>query len=321
VQAATRVNYASNLDEIHGLETMVSMAAENCMAVRGGNWRIFDAMLERCNSTCTVLRETGVASIARAKGHSSASPKFVVSTRGAATKAAADDYPIEFDGVVIATPWQFAHINAADGVLPAPIDEIEYRRLHVTLFTTPLQLSGAYFGIPPGGRIPTSVVTTRTPDGADTARFLSISVVSSFPNPHTGVAERAYKIFSRERVTPEFLSNILGVGVPDGFAAPDGPISWYYPHVFHSYPVLNPRATFQDPVLADGLYYTSGIESFISTMETSALMGKNVARLVLDDLARAEKEGGEEEEWVLVEGEDEHGQMVPETEGQKVLDL
>jgi prenylcysteine oxidase/farnesylcysteine lyase len=30
------------------------------------------------------------------------------------------------------------------------------------------------------------------------------------------------------------------------------------------------------------LWYTSGIERFISTMETSALMGKNVARLVVD---------------------------------------
>ena len=30
------------------------------------------------------------------------------------------------------------------------------------------------------------------------------------------------------------------------------------------------------------MWYTSGIESFISTMETSSLMGMNVARLVAD---------------------------------------
>jgi prenylcysteine oxidase/farnesylcysteine lyase len=41
--------------------------------------------------------------------------------------------------------------------------------------------------------------------------------------------------------------------------------------------------TFEDPELARGFYYTSGIESFISTMETSALMGKNVAQLIMDD--------------------------------------
>jgi prenylcysteine oxidase / farnesylcysteine lyase len=41
--------------------------------------------------------------------------------------------------------------------------------------------------------------------------------------------------------------------------------------------------TFEETELAKGLYYTSGIESFISTMETSALMGMNVARLIMDD--------------------------------------
>ena len=34
-------------------------------------------------------------------------------------------------------------------------------------------------------------------------------------------------------------------------------------------------------MLAPGLWYTGGIESFISTMETSALMGKNVAALMV----------------------------------------
>jgi hypothetical protein len=46
-----------------------------------------------------------------------------------------------------------------------------------------------------------------------------------------------------------------------------------------------PRVTFEGPELGPGFYYTSGIESFISTMETSALMGMNVARLIVDDYA------------------------------------
>lgn len=41
--------------------------------------------------------------------------------------------------------------------------------------------------------------------------------------------------------------------------------------------------TFEELELARGFYYTSGIESFISTMETSALMGMNVAQLIVDD--------------------------------------
>ncbi len=53
--------------------------------------------------------------------------------------------------------------------------------------------------------------------------------------------------------------------------------------------------TFEDSELARGFYYTSGIESFISTMETSALMGMNVARLIVNDYQELqEKEGGHE---------------------------
>ena len=86
----------------------------------------------------------------------------------------------------------------------------------------------------------------------------------------------------------------MGVEVPDSFVGETKqddtvvevvePISWYYQHVFHSYPKASPRVTFQDPIVGDGLYYTSGMESFISTMETNALMGKNVARLIVDDM-------------------------------------
>jgi prenylcysteine oxidase/farnesylcysteine lyase len=60
-------------------------------------------------------------------------------------------------------------------------------------------------------------------------------------------------------------------------------ITWYYPHVFHSYPIESPRVTFEEIELARGFYYTSGIESFISSMETSALMGMNVAQLIVND--------------------------------------
>jgi len=63
-------------------------------------------------------------------------------------------------------------------------------------------------------------------------------------------------------------------------------ISWYYPHIWQSYPYEYPRLTFEELELARGFYYTSGIESFISTMETSALMGMNVAQLIMDDYMR-----------------------------------
>jgi prenylcysteine oxidase / farnesylcysteine lyase len=47
VNAATRVNYAQDVDQIHGLETAVSLAATGASAIEGGNWRVFDQFLNR----------------------------------------------------------------------------------------------------------------------------------------------------------------------------------------------------------------------------------------------------------------------------------
>jgi prenylcysteine oxidase / farnesylcysteine lyase len=78
---------------------------------------------------------------------------------------------------------------------------------------------------------------------------------------------------------------LLGATVPPTFTGGSSPITWYTPHIFNSYPKTAPRTTFQDPIVGSGVYYTSGMELFISTMETNALMGKNVAKLIVNDIA------------------------------------
>ncbi|EGY22549.1 hypothetical protein VD0002_g7274 [Verticillium dahliae] len=308
MQAATRVNYASNLPYIHGLETMVSMAPEGASQVVGGNWQIFSSMLEHSNAT--VYQQTSVASITLKNQTDQAAPaKYLISTKATGSSAeTAKQHQTAFDNVVIATPWQFADIDAERDVLKT-IDSIPYTRLHVTLFCSPFLLSPTYFGLPADSKAPGTVLTTLGSEelpkpgsaGAGKAGFYSVSTLRTIVNPKTLKEEFAYKIFSPAELTPEFLSALLGVKVPDTFIseqkeAVEGetvtvdPISWYYPHAFHSYPMEYPRITFQEPALGNGLYYTSGIESFISTMETSALMGKNVARLIADELvADAEK--------------------------------
>lgn len=59
--------------------------------------------------------------------------------------------------------------------------------------------------------------------------------------------------------------------------------------MWQSYPYEYPRVTFEDPELAPNFYYTSGMESFISTMETNALMGMNVAQLIVNDYLQVSK--------------------------------
>lgn len=294
VEAATRVNYASNLDSIHGLDTMVSMAPEGAKAVVGGNWKIFDRMVAK--SGAHVNLNTAVSSISVGTKPDAAKPKYLVNGRSAG---------IAFDNVVLATPYQFSDIKTADNVIQTAIDEVPYVKLYVTLFASPFRLSGEYLGLQPGTEVPTTVLTAFSKssdgssglEGAGKAGVFSISTLRSLTNPKTGKTEYLYKIFSPMEVTSEFLSSVLGVDVPKTLtgaapaATPAGdddtvvvePVSWLHKHVFHSYPKALPRVTFQDPVVGNGVYYTSGMEGFISTMETNALMGKNVARLIVDE--------------------------------------
>ncbi len=272
----------------------VAMAPEGASQVKGGNWQIFSNMVK--DSRADVRLNTSVVHIGLSSGADSAS-KYTLKTKSA--EGVEDLAPVEFDHVVIATPYQFSDISAADDLLQHAIDKIPYVKLHVTLFASPFKLSPGFFNLPPVSAVPTTVLTTLGDNegpssgvqGAGKAGFYSISTLKRILNPRTGLYEYLYKVFSPEEITPKFLSDMLGVDVPETFtglqATEHGemvePISWYYPHIFHSYPKALPRVTFQDPILRDGLYYTSGIESFISTMETSALMGMNVARLAVDD--------------------------------------
>ncbi|TDZ21796.1 Farnesylcysteine lyase [Colletotrichum orbiculare MAFF 240422] len=318
IQAATRVNYASNLKYIHGLETMVSMAPEGAKQVVGGNWQIFDTMLR--NTNATLNRNTSVTSITVKSGPSSS--KYLLTTKSLNSETEgggeADQHPVAFDNVVIATPWQYSDINVAEDLFQHKIDHIPYTKLHVTLFASPFRLSPEYFGLPAGSKAPDTVLTTLPKteeakvgaEGAGKAGFYSISTLRTATNPETLKDEFIYKIFSPDKVAAEFLSSLLGVEVPSTIVSTDEnaaqtvkPISWYHPHVFNSYPIEYPRVTFQDPILRDGLYYLSGIESFISCMETSALMGKNIAKLITQDFASLDtNEAGDEKTKIETDG-------------------
>lgn len=298
IQAATRVNYASNLDSIHGLDTMVSVAAEGAKAVQGGNWRIFDRFVAA--SGAHVALNTSVSSVTLGTKPDAKYPKYLINTKSGSSEEAA---VVAFDNVILATPYQFSGIKAASSVLQTAIDEVPYVKLHVTLFASPFAINPTFLGLEAGAKVPTTVLTTYAPaddgssglEGAGKTGFFSISTLRTITNPKTGKQEILYKIFSPNKVTPEFLSSLLGVEIPKKFTGTSTgpketeqletvePISWYYPHVFDSYPKALPRVTFQDPIVGNGVYYTSGMEGFISTMETNALMGKNVARLIVND--------------------------------------
>lgn len=295
VQAATRVNYAQNLGGIHGLEAMVSMAAEGAMAVEGGNWRIFDQMIK--SSEAEVCLATTVNTVSKEKNGT-----FVLSF--------GDDGEQQlFDAVIVATPWQYADLDVSSLKLDREPDEVPYVELHVTLFTSPHLLSPAFFNLGADKHAPLVILTTlpegeppkRGADGVGSPGFFSISLLRPITNPETDAEEYLYKIFSPEPVKADFLGSLLGVANRSGSGSddenlPESDVTWIYRKVWNSYPYEYPRVTFEDAELGPNLWYTGGMDSFISTMETNALMGMNVARLLVDQWSSKGRVGQFDEE-------------------------
>ncbi|KAL2014139.1 hypothetical protein VTN00DRAFT_1664 [Thermoascus crustaceus] len=288
IQASTRVNYGQNLRLLHGLETMVCMATDGAVSVQGGNWQIFDGMLR--SSGADVRLNTTVTSIQRNEDG-----RFTVSSR----LSASETKQSLFDEVVIAGPLQYSDIKISPPLDHNP-EKIPYVTLHVTLFSSPHRISPKYFNLE-GTTAPETILTTlprgvdlgAQPKGVGPTGFWSISTLRHVKPPvnytdDAGTPEKhyVYKIFSPERLTADFVADILDIDKPKGegnltigdMGRKD--VSWFHEKTWNSYPYLYPRVTFEEISLGPNIWYTSGIENFISTMETSSLMGKNVAALI-----------------------------------------
>ncbi|KAI4736326.1 putative prenylcysteine lyase [Aureobasidium sp. EXF-12298] len=280
IQASTRVNYAQNLPLIHGLEAMVCMATDGAQAIEGGNWQIFSNMLAA--SHATVLLNHTVSKVEKQENAT-----YSISTKGTGSSATFDQQT--FDEVVLAGPYQYSKIDFDPEPRHLP-DSIPYVQLHVTLFTSKHKLSPRAFNLSSDKEVPQVVLTTlppgehhgSNPEGVGSPGFFSISLLRPSMDTREGrdELEYLYKVFSPAPLNETFMANILGLPANRTIGKTD--VSWMYRKVWNSYPYEYPRVTFEELQLDDGLWYTAGIESFISTMETSSLMGKNIARLMVD---------------------------------------
>ena len=293
MQAATRVNYASDLKDIHGVESMVSMATDGAVQVDGGNWQIFAAFANA--SGADVRLKTTVEGVRK----DPRSQKYVVETASENDEVENDDDGT-YDAIIIAAPYHQTNIKFEDGILSHMPRDDPYRALHVTLFTTALPLSREYFGLSIVDEVPTTILTTEppceNPDESTTCphdqrypQFNSISTLRAIVNPMTGRREFLYKIFTMEEASDAFLAKLFDLELQTDDHVSSDDITWIYRKRWLSYPVEYPRETFEPVRLDDGvgggIWYTASMEGFISTMETNALSGKNVARLVADEWA------------------------------------
>ncbi|EED20223.1 prenylcysteine lyase, putative [Talaromyces stipitatus ATCC 10500] len=287
IQSSTRVNYGQNLGLIHGLETMVCMATDGAVAIEDGNWRIFSGMLDssradiRLNSTVTAIEVNSDETLT-----------LSYSINGSSISSST------FDDIVIAAPFQYSNIELSPSLESIP-DKVPYVKLYVTLFASPHRISPQYFNLSKQKDVPDMILTTlpkgldlgSREDGVGPTSFWSISLLRIVEAPAEGPHQQhyVYKVFSPERPTAGFLASVLGVEIPE--ANQNGTIgdisrkdvSWVHEKTWHPYPYEYPRVTFEKIRLASNIWYTGGIESFISTMETSSLMGMNVAGLMTNE--------------------------------------
>lgn len=181
-----------------------------------------------------------------------------------------------YDGVVLASPYVSPSMsnlikhqsNISMNPLPVSIPTVTYMTLHVTLVATRATINPRYFNS--NKSVPSAILTTLPNNTDDTPVFNSLSCVLRL-----STGESVYKIFSPNEITNELLQELF-VGAP---------IEWTFRKTWQAYPRLDPIETFAPIELypgfeGAGVWYTSGIESFISTMETSALSGRNIAALI-----------------------------------------
>jgi prenylcysteine oxidase/farnesylcysteine lyase len=286
------------------------MATDGAVSIDGGNWRIFDGAVKaakadiRLDTTVTELLRNDDGTI-RITSH----PSDELDSPQSIDEA-------EFDEVIIAGPLQYSGVSISPPLEHIP-DEIPYVKLHVTLFASPHRISPKYFGL--DGRkdqVPESILTTlpeglnlgQNPHGVGPAEFWSISTLRTvdystiIDGEDHQETHYVYKIFSPERPTAEFIAEIFEIDYQKDTGSvvtphanttigdlPETEISWFHEKLWHPYPLLYPRVTFEETLLAPGVWYTGGIESFISTMETSALMGRNVAALMVQSWKKEEE--------------------------------
>ncbi|KDR85286.1 hypothetical protein GALMADRAFT_51898 [Galerina marginata CBS 339.88] len=255
VEAATRVNYGQNVDEIHALEGACALAGTGASGIAGGNFQMFEKFLN--HSGASVYLNTPVTAILPSS--SSSQLWSVKSGRGAT----------DYKSVILAAPFHSTGIKFPLSISDQ-VPEIPYVHLHVTLLsTTSTYPNPAYFGLPSSSTVPRMMLTTNqgARDGRTKPEFNSLSYHGLVRD-----GEWAVKIFSENALSDEWLNNMF-----------QGQVGWVLRKDWDAYPKLPPTSNFPPVKLDRGLYYVNSFEPFISTMETETVSSRNTVDLMLND--------------------------------------
>ncbi|WFC95135.1 hypothetical protein MBRA1_001780 [Malassezia brasiliensis] len=267
--AATRANYAQDIQNIHAFAGLVSMAANGPNGVEGGNAQIFEHMLRRSNATVYRGASGEVTGIMKIQSETTEQDTPVTQWRIGTRDGHSDVY----DVVLIAAPWHSSDITLLNTEKSVP--GFRYQRVHVTLVVTDApQPNPVYFGFDRTfDRVPRTIVTTHL-DG-DNPDFLSLSYQRRLKHTkyhgQTWDALYVVKLFSWAPIPSKTINKIFG----------NGKVVWTHEKSWSAFPKLTPTDRLGQFEVDTNLYNVNAMERLVSTMETSTLAAKNVVGLVL----------------------------------------
>ena len=201
VEAATRVNYGHDIDKIHSVEGLVSMAANGAVSAVGGNFQIFANWLERSNAK--VHLRTTVTALQRDEDNWRLDVEDTQEPGSFGTTK-------PFDAVIVAAPHRSTKISFPSSAAKVP--PVPYVHLHVTLLTTTSPSpSAAYFNLPEESTIPSMILTSAAARrrGAPEPDFNSLNYLQKVSADRE---EWVVKVFSKKRIGDDWLENVFGKG-------------------------------------------------------------------------------------------------------------
>ncbi|KAH3675706.1 hypothetical protein WICPIJ_009293 [Wickerhamomyces pijperi] len=265
IEPNTRVNYASNIDQITTLEALVSSnSASNVYSVVGGNYQIFERFIEQSGAALklntSVNRIKYVTKVKRSDSY------YLLEVIDHET----GNLTLEkFDKVIIAAPFYQSNIEVNID-LKETLPGVQYRDLYVSLIRSKVKINNAALNQEieaPENLLTTSINSDGLPNGVP---YYSMTV----KNYNTETGEYIYKLFTPEAIDSQFILSNFFNDVQS--------FEIILQHYWNPYPYSTPLTEFPDFQIDvhGGLYYLNTMEQFISTMETSALAGANVAGLI-----------------------------------------
>ncbi|KAL1914561.1 uncharacterized protein VTP21DRAFT_8186 [Calcarisporiella thermophila] len=261
VQTGTRANYMQDLDKIHGLGTLVSLATSGARTVANGSYQIFEEMLKRSRAQTRLgYSVTSISRINASKNEERI--QYLVASQNADGTSHEEKY----DAVVLAAPLHLANITFHDFPISIPFaPNIAYKQVYITVLKA-RSILPTVFNTPD---LPQMIITTPEAN----APFTSLS------KRKCNAEECAFRLFSNHEISDRQLDTIFEA------------VSWVHRHVWDAFPILRPlrepesiQNELNVDVNLDGheCYYANAFEPLISTMETETVASRNIVKILVE---------------------------------------